>query len=117
MTLHLIELAPFIAPPLSLNRRLHWGEENRIKRDLRLLVRTRCNIPPTDHINVWLRWQPRYRRNRDGDNPTPTIKPCVDELVSRGVVPDDTTAHVTHRPLELLPVCKDAGRLWLVVET
>jgi hypothetical protein len=116
VTTHLIDLHPFLAPPLSLNRKMHWAKEERIKADLRTLVRARCRIPATDHIHVWLRWQPRVKRNRDGDNPTPTIKPCVDQLVKCGVVVDDTTEHVTHKPLELLPACKDQARLWLVVE-
>jgi crossover junction endodeoxyribonuclease RusA len=119
MSRYMIELSPvFTTPPLSLNRKMHWAKENRIKADLRTLVRARCHIPPAQHIDVWLRWQPRVKRNRDGDNPMPTVKPCVDQLVAQGVVPDDTTQHVTHRPLELLEASRDRTvGLWLMVET
>jgi len=114
---HYIDLEPFHRPPLSLNRKLHWAAEKRIKDDLRWLIRARCTIPKSDHIDVWLKWQPKVKRNRDGDNPSgPTLKPIVDELVRLGVVPDDTTEHVTHQPLELMPADRSGGRLWLVVD-
>lgn len=118
MSIHAIDLHPFTAPPLSLNKRTHWAAEDRIKKDLRWLIRARCHdIGKHDHIDVWLRWQPKVKRNRDGDNPIATVKPCVDELVRCGIVPDDTTEHVTHKPLELLDADRYGGKLWLCVET
>lgn len=117
---YIISLEPWGSPPLSLNKRLHWAREARLKKDIGLLVKSRAlrgHIPPSDHIDVWLRWQPKTKRRRDGDNVYPTIKAAVDGLVAAGIVPDDHTGHVTHRPLEILPREKGQtiSRLWLCI--
>lgn len=123
--IHTIELTPWSSPPLHLNQRLHWAKESRIKRDVMDLVNIRARHPsamftkrPYDAVTVWLRWEPKVVRRRDGDNPMATMKACVDGLVKAGVISDDTTEHVTHAPLELLPANRTLakGRLWLCVE-
>jgi hypothetical protein len=120
MTRHLIELTPpWEKPPLSLNGREHWRVSSRVKAELKMIVANRARgIGPYGHIVVHLRWQPVVRRRRDGDNPSPTVKACVDGLVARGVVPDDTTDYVTHGPLHIIARApgQTAGRLWLVID-
>jgi crossover junction endodeoxyribonuclease RusA len=109
---------PHVAPPLTLNQRLHWAAANRIKRQLAvdvgwLLVQQR--VPALDHASIWLEWTPVASRRRDSDNLEPTRKTVIDAIVSAGLLPDDTSEYVT-RPENLIhPPTKHLPGLRLVV--
>lgn len=97
---------PWASPPLSLNQRLHWARRASITRDVKETVYwlTKAqHIPTLDRISVTLEWQPKDRRRRDADNPTATLKPCLDGLVLAGVIPDDTPHHITAATIRIHP--------------
>jgi crossover junction endodeoxyribonuclease RusA len=110
---------PYSKPPLTMNQRLHWRTEHRIKatlrRDVQLLARA-ARIPPLHRIAVELHYAPRDRRRRDPINLAPTAKVAEDGLVDAGVVPDDTPEYVDPTPAVIDPAGPHRGhRLWLVV--
>lgn len=106
-------------PPLSLNSRVNRWEESRRKRmlaDLTIVAARQVKVPKgLSRITVVLHWQPQYARRRDGDNPAPSVKPCVDALVHIGVIPDDNTTHYLVAPPVIHEPWKEPGRLWLAV--
>lgn len=111
---------PYTSPPLSLNSRDHWRTTHRKKAKLRgevALLARHAKIGPYPRIGVRLIWQPRDRRQRDGDNPFPTIKSAVDGLVDAGVVPGDDHTRVQHRGVTFLEPEPGQlhGRLWIEV--
>lgn len=115
-----IPLDPFTKPPLTLNEKLHWARANARKNDLIENVFWRAKqqkIPTVDKIAVTLHWLPRVERRRDGDNPFPTIKACVDGLVKAGVVVDDDHTRVVHRGVVFHEIGeKCLSNLWLEIE-
>jgi len=92
---------PYEKPPLTLNQRLHWRAQAKLKADLRHLVYDRLikqSPTPAGHIRVELHYVPRDRRRRDQDNLVPTLKSCLDGIVDTGLIPDDTPDYVTWTP-------------------
>lgn len=88
---------PYRRPPLTLNQRLHHMAEHRIKGELKLatmLVAQSLRIPPLRAITAELVWFKGDNRVADPDNIAPTLKPILDGLKERGVVPDDNANHV-----------------------
>lgn len=110
---------PYTAPPLSLNRRLHWAAEKRVKDDLRdavILLAKAHKVYRCQRIAVELHWRPANNRKRDEDNLTATHKVCQDALVKAGCVPDDTPEFVEGRfPVLHSPVAGSPGQVWLLV--
>lgn len=113
---------PWTAPPLSLNHRRHWrANAVRVRqvRDTTCVLARQARIGSWGRVQVTLHYQPRDRRVRDAENPTPTLKACCDGLVDAGVVVDDDPARmvkdmpVLHEPAS---VCGLNPRLWLVVQ-
>jgi hypothetical protein len=109
-----------LTSPLSLNdrgrRMAQWRAQKRLKDAVTLLARNVHHIPPCDQISVELHWVPNVARNRDGDNPAPTIKAATDGLAAAGVISNDDTAHVRHLPVVIHPPVKARhGRLYLIV--
>lgn len=88
------------SPPLSLNQRLHPLAKARLTREVREDTnRLGQGIPAMQRCEVWLTWYVTDRRRRDEENPVPTLKAMCDELVTLGVVPDDTPEFmVKHMP-------------------
>lgn len=90
---------PYVAPPLSLNDRMHWAQASRLKIQLKADVYTLAmhhKLPKNvDQVRVTLVWLPKDRRRRDTDNPTATLKVCIDALKDYGLVADDDSTHVT----------------------
>jgi len=114
---------PYRRPPLSLNdRHGHWAARHRaveqVRADVGWLVR-QAKIPRLRRAAVQLHYQPRAAGRRDADNLTATSKPCVDALVSAGVLADDTPAFVDqlmpviHPPAAAAP--EHGSRLWLTI--
>jgi hypothetical protein len=108
---------PWDKPPLSLNYRMHRMAEVKVVRDVRQTARDLAEfvgIPPLERIVVTLHWYPGPIRNRDDENPIPTLKALCDGLVDAGVTVDDTARY----QLKRMPVIHDGDgdpRLLLVV--
>lgn len=111
---------PWMAPPMNLNHRMHWRRKAALTRAVRdtthVLVKA-AKIKPCPRVDVTLHYQPRDRRVRDEENPTPTYKAICDGIVDAGVVPDDSPEFmVKHLPV-IHPADKGLKpRLWLVVQ-
>ena len=90
---------PYDKPPLGLNDRMHWRPANRWRQQIKndtITLAKQAKLPTgLDRIHVTLVWYPKDRRNRDSDNPTPTLKAAIDGLVKYGLIPDDNSEHVT----------------------
>lgn len=100
MSTYTIEL-PWERPPLTANRRLHWGEQakltKRIRTELAWRVKAAINsgkLTPAQRVRVQLRYIPKTNRNRDTDNLWPTLKPICDGIVDAGLVHDDTPEYM-----------------------
>jgi crossover junction endodeoxyribonuclease RusA len=90
-----------LTAPMSLNDRQHWRTKAAATKSLRravMLLSRSKQIPRCERVSVELHWVPNTVRRRDGDNPAPTVKACVDGLRDAGVVDDDDQAHVVHQP-------------------
>lgn len=91
-----IRLADWTRPPLSLNYRLNRHVEAKVIREVRragMAAALDHQIPQLDRIAVTLTWFPGPIRNRDDENPVPTLKALCDGLVDAGVTPDDTARY------------------------
>ena len=88
------------SPPISLNDRHHQLAKARLTAQIREDTnRLGQGIPPMKRCEVWLTWYVTDRRRRDEENPVPTLKAMCDELVTLGVVPEDTPEFmVKHMP-------------------
>lgn len=111
---------PYLKPPLSLNQRMHWAPKRERVAQLRsdaIRLALYHRLPKgLDRVHIALHWQPTIRRNRDVDNPTPTLKALVDGLTAYGLTVDDDSEHVTSGCV-IDPVAPTA-RLWLrIVES
>jgi len=110
---------PWSRPPLTENSRLHHFPKAKLIREIRetggWLVK-QAKIPPVGFCEVTLVWVPSCARNRDDDNPTPTIKALADGIVDAGIVPDDSTKHMRRNPTVIDEPSKNPG-MWLIIET
>jgi hypothetical protein len=88
-------------PPLSLNGRQHHMARYRIARELKqeaFDIATALRLPTgLGKVQVEFHYQPAVRRRMDEDNLFATLKPCLDGLVTYGLVPDDDWTHVRTR--------------------
>jgi len=85
-------------PLLSLNQRLHWAACNRATQSLKKAawaMALQAKAPSLQRAEITIEYQPPDRRRRDPDNLAPSGKACIDGLVLAGVLPDDSSAHVT----------------------
>ncbi len=117
---HTLDLG-FDSVPLSMNSRMHWREEARIKKQIRTtawLLAKQSKIPTDcDHITVCLHYRPKNNRRRDSDNLMPVLKAACDGLVDAGLVADDTPDLMTKLMPVIHPVEKGrGGALWLTIE-
>lgn len=110
---------PFKRPPLTLNGRYHWAEQNRLTQQLRMIgkVKTR-HLPEMEKCRVELVWYVNTRHRRDTINPSLTLKALVDGMVDAEVIPDDTYQHVeTQVVIEYVPKTeREAGLLLRITE-
>ena len=105
-------------PPLSENGRQHWAVKNRTRQNLicdAVLLARYLKLPRgCGRVRVTLVWNPPDRRRRDSDNPTPTLKACIDGLTRYGLTEDDDSTHVESACV-IGPVRKP-GEVWLHIE-
>lgn len=110
---------PYATPPLTLNKKMHYHKvaewKRQIKGDVMLLARA-ARMPRNQlhRVLVQLVWTPSVKRPRDTDNPTLTLKPCIDGLVAYGLVPDDNHDVVESNCI-IREVVPRRGKLELVV--
>ena len=110
---------PYTRPPLSLNGRMHWAVANGRKKELQDAVGWLLKfhkVPAMDHAWIWLDWQPAVKRPRDSDNPEPTRKAAIDQVVRSGLLEDDTPEFVTRPENVIRPAVKGKARLLLVID-
>lgn len=75
-----------------------------------------AQIPALQAIHVQLHYQPKDNRRRDSDNLIATQKPCVDALVTAGIIPDDTGEFLDwSRPIIHPHTKGDSPGLWLII--
>lgn len=84
---------------LTMNDRLHWRSVDRRKSDWRDATRRGAELAglPMGRASIArVEAQLRFRRTvrRDPINWHPTVKPCLDELVTLGFLPDDSPAYL-----------------------
>jgi Holliday junction resolvase RusA-like endonuclease len=108
---------PYLAPPLTLNQRMHWAPRNRITQEIKQAVYVLAhgvNLPQDlERVTVTLHWRPATNRKRDNDNLAPTLKAAIDGLVWYGLVQDDNTDHLTSATV-IDPTGKP-GRVYVIV--
>lgn len=108
---------PWPRPPLDLNKRRHYMAEYRIRQQIIPAVHVlalQAKLPKgLDRVRIVLHWQPAIVRLRDTDNPTPTLKVCIDALTRYGLVPDDDSEHVTSGCV--IEELASKSRLWLTI--
>jgi hypothetical protein len=93
-------LGGYHKPPLSLNKRMHWALQSRLRQQLfndTLLSVRAAKLPRgLDRVSVEFHYVPATkRRQRDEDNLAPNLKACCDALVVYGLVPDDSNEYLT----------------------
>jgi hypothetical protein len=112
---------------LTMNDRLHWRSVDRRKTEWRAATSRAADdagLPMGFAAVVRFEARLHFRRltRRDPINWHPTIKPCIDELVERGLLPDDSPAYLHCQDCPHIrlgdPLARDdeaLGRLDLVV--
>lgn len=108
---------PYSAPPLSLNKKLHWSAEYKWKQQIQsdvLNMARYVRLPKgLSRVEIVLHWAPSVRRDRDTDNPTLTLKPAIDALIRYGLCADDSHEYVSSRCV-IEPIAKPS-QVWLSV--
>jgi crossover junction endodeoxyribonuclease RusA len=110
---------PWERPPLSLNDRLNWRPERKLKIEIREAAHwlAKANkIPPLERVRVTLEWWVPDRRVRDEDNPIATYKCLADGLVTAGVVPDDAPKYMDKSKMVDIIYSKGVRQTFLLVE-
>lgn len=88
---------PWRRPPISANDRPHWAAKNKLAQEIKTAVgwvARAKKVPKLQAVMVEMVWYPGNNRRVDGENFAPTLKYCVDGLVSVGILPDDDSERV-----------------------
>jgi Holliday junction resolvase RusA-like endonuclease len=89
---------PWPKPPLGLNsipsRFVLARAKRQIVHDVFWTARAAQLPKNLAKVRVELHWVPGMTRRRDTDNPSLTLKPCLDALVQYGLTTDDDSEHV-----------------------
>ncbi len=99
---------PWDAPPLSMNDRLHFRPEAKLRSTIRSTGRDLAldlGIPAMTLPTVQLVWLVTTRHKRDAENLAPTLKSLADGLVDAGVAADDTP-ELMHKPVPIIAYAK-----------
>ncbi len=108
---------PWPRPPLDENKRLHHMAVYRARQEIIPAVRVlalQAKLPKgLDRVGIVLHWQATVHRPRDSDNPTPTLKACIDALTRYGLLEDDDSEHVTSGCV--IEALGPKSRLWLTI--
>lgn len=86
---------PYLAPPLSANRKMKWQQLHRVTQEVMesvgWVLRSK-RIPALGRCRVQLHWRPGTSGRRDTDNLAPFLKPIYDAVKEEGIVEDDSPA-------------------------
>jgi hypothetical protein len=113
---------PWLAPVLSLNKRMHWSVRSRLtagrRQDAGWCAKAAKLQPVRGSVMVvTMHWRPNVRRRRDSVNLQGDLKAAVDGLIDAGAAPDDSTEYVsTPEPVVHDPVKGRPGAMWLELE-
>lgn len=96
-----IELGHLPDPDLNPNKRLHWSELSRAKREAKelamvLVLEQGRPSTPYDQAHITITWVAKDKRRRDIDNLFAAMKAYIDGLVHVGLIADDSAMHVTY---------------------
>jgi Holliday junction resolvase RusA-like endonuclease len=96
-----IELRHLPDRELNPNKRLHWSDLYRAKRDAKdeamALVYQQGKPPqPYEKAHITITWVAKDKRRRDIDNLFSSMKAYLDGLVAAGVLIDDSADHVQY---------------------
>ena len=116
MTEDIVIPLPWDKPPLTGNRTrgnpyARAAEVKRAKTDAEWAFDG--PIPAIVGAEVTLHYRPKDRRRRDADGLAPTLKVCLDALVSSGVLPDDSWVHVPAATCRIHPPTDEPAAMWL----
>lgn len=104
--------------PLTQNRREHYQAVGRKRRDIKdeIIVRARSNKLPKllQQGHVELHWRPAVGRQRDTDNPAPSLKAVIDGLVAYGIFEDDNSEIVSSETV-IHPPVKGKNVFWVTI--
>lgn len=100
------------------DRSSHWGRRQTRTAALRQAAAWLAKaqrIPRLQRAHILAVYEPPDRRKRDAANYYPSVKACVDGIVTdAGVLADDDSGHLDGPDMRMGPVCK-GGRLVLVI--
>tara|TARA_R100000687_G_C6324018_1_gene106380 strand:- start:2 stop:358 length:357 start_codon:yes stop_codon:yes gene_type:complete len=96
-----IELGHLPDPDLNPNKRLHWSELSRAKREAKelamvLVLEQGRPSTPYDQAHITITWVAKDKRRRDIDNLFAAMKAYIDGLVHVGLIADDSAMHVSY---------------------
>lgn len=109
MNTHYTIPLPWIAPPLTLNQRMHFRPKAKLTAAVRAegkAAAIRANVPALARPSVQLVWLVTTRHRRDSDNLVATLKALCDGLVDAGVAADDTPEFM-HKGMPIIAYAKD----------
>lgn len=118
----LVLTLPLRSPPLSANdqRRAHWTQVAKAKREMELIVTSAINqakAKPIDGpVTVQLVWYAPTAHARDTDGLAPMMKACLDALVKKKVLVDDNNRVVHQTILGPIVVSRDRPRFELIIK-
>ena len=97
----IIELGHLPDRDLSPNRRLHFMQLYRAKKDAKdeamaLVLEHGAPTEPIQKAHITITWVAKDKRRRDPDNLFASMKPYIDGLVEGGLIVDDSAAHVSY---------------------
>ena len=96
-----IELGHLPDSQLNPNKRLHWSELYKAKRDAKdhamaLVYQQGKPLKPYEQAQITITWVAKDKRRRDVDNLFSSMKGYLDGLVAAGVIVDDSAANVQY---------------------
>jgi hypothetical protein len=108
-------------PPLTGNRTrgnpFARANEVKVAKARAILAVAAEGLDPVDCTHVTLHFRPATKHRRDADGLAPTLKVCLDALVSEGVLPDDSWRHVPAVTCRIhTPQPGQPGAMWLEIE-
>jgi Holliday junction resolvase RusA-like endonuclease len=112
---------PLKAPLLSSNdqRRAHWREVQKAKADTELIVGAAIKkarlLKLVYPISVRLVWYAPTAHRRDPDSLGPMLKACIDALVKKELIPDDSGAYVYEAVMGPVIISRDRPRFELII--
>jgi len=118
-----IEIAiPMKIPSYNTWSHWHWAKKQEMKRQwegyawaLITAAKNRTPISPPLSVRIVARFRDRRRRDIDNFSNCPALKGVQDAIVAAGLAPDDSTAFIVSRSLEI-ETGADRDEVLIVIE-